>query len=238
MKRRYKDDPAKSSSTKRKTLKSKYQNSTLRGIMLLTFFQEVNSDNISVTSALTTSVASGSQASTSQASTSHVSTSQASTSHASTSQASTSQASTSQASTSQAPSALPPTSKKIQKKIDKQLALQDFRMKTKSNTEKTCPSCGLHTHSRSSSNLCPKKKQKEPSHNPDEKKETFAIKSSLKNICTDTRVYKKIALVVAYTTKAIHISSLFMNYIFLKLLNKGEQVPIIDHTLVYSISLL
>src|SRR6478735_2812403 len=132
MKRRYKDDPAKSSSTKRKTLKSKYQNSTLRGIMLLTFFQEVNSDNISVTSALTTSVASGSQASTSQASTSQ----------ASTSQASTSQASTSQASTSQAPSALPPSSKKIQKKIDKQLALQDFRMKTKSNTEKTCPSCG------------------------------------------------------------------------------------------------
>lgn len=108
-------------------------------------------------------------------------------------------------------------------------------MKTKSNTEKTCPSCGLHTHSRSSSNLCPKKKQKEPSHNPDEKKETFAIKSSLKNICTDTRVYEKIASVVAYTTKAIHVGSLFMNYIFLKLLNKGEQVPIIDHTLVYSI---
>ncbi|KAG0884954.1 hypothetical protein G6F34_013287 [Rhizopus arrhizus] len=164
MKRRYKNDPAKSSSTKRKILK------------------KVNSDNISVTSALTTSVASGSQASTSQASTSHVSTSQAS----------TSQASTSQASTSQAPSALPPTSKKIQKKIDKQLALQDFRMKTKSNTEKTCPSCGLNTHSRSSSNLCPKKKQKEPSHNPDEKKETFAIKSSLKNICTDTRVLKRL----------------------------------------------
>src|SRR6478735_11666958 len=210
MKRRYKDDPAKSSSTKRKTLKSKYQNSTLRGIMLLTFFQEVNSDNISVTSALTTSVASGSQASTSEAS-------------------------TSEAFTSQAPSALPPTSKKIQKKIDKQLALQDFRMKTKINTEKTCPSCGLHIHSRSSSNLCPKKKQKEPSHNPDEKKETFAIKSSLKNICTDTRVSEKIASVVAYTTKAIYVGSLFMNYIFLKLLNKGEQVPIIDHTLVYSI---
>ena len=108
-------------------------------------------------------------------------------------------------------------------------------MKTKSNTEKTCPSCGLHTHSRSSSNLCPKKKQKEPSHNPDEKKETFAIKSSLKNICTDTRVYEKIASVVAYTTKAIHVGSLFMNYVFLKLLSKGEQVPIIDHTLVYSI---
>ncbi|CEG78603.1 hypothetical protein RMATCC62417_13182 [Rhizopus microsporus] len=139
------------------------------------------------------------------------------------------------ASTTSSSSALPPTSKNIQKKIDKKLALEEFRMKTKSNTKKTCPSCSLDTHARSTSNLCPAKKQKEQTHNSDEKKETFVIKCSLKNICRDRRHVDSIASVTSYTTKVMCVGSLFINYIGLKLLSKGEEVLIIDHTLVYSI---
>lgn len=108
-------------------------------------------------------------------------------------------------------------------------------MKTNSNTKKTCPSCGLDTHARSTSNLCTAKKQKKSTHNSDEKKETFFIKCSLKNICRDRRLIDSIASVTAYTMKVVCIGSLFINYIVLKLLSKGEEVPIIAHTLVYSI---
>jgi hypothetical protein len=37
-----------------------------------------------------------------------------------------------------------------------------------------------------------------------------------------------------YTTKVMYVGSLFLNYVFLKLLNNGEDIPIIDHTFIYS----
>ncbi|GAA5806685.1 hypothetical protein MFLAVUS_000033 [Mucor flavus] len=75
----------------------------------------------------------------------------------------------------------------------------------------------------------------QPLISSDEKEETFVIKCSLKNTCRDTRFVSSIASVTAYTTKVMYIGALFMNYIALKILSKGEQVPIIDHKLVYSV---
>ncbi|KAI7906086.1 uncharacterized protein BX663DRAFT_483730 [Cokeromyces recurvatus] len=83
--------------------------------------------------------------------------------------------------------------------------------------------CGSPTHLRVNSNTCPLKKQKEPTHGPDEKKEIFVIKCSLKNICRDAKLIDQISLVTAHTTKVIW------------LLTKGEEVPIMSQNDIYSI---
>jgi hypothetical protein len=70
---------------------------------------------------------------------------------------------------------------------------------------KLCPSCGQDTHSRSSSRLCPYKKQKEVTHEDGETTETYAIKCSLRKICNDRRLVHSITSMTSYTTKVMYI---------------------------------
>ncbi|CAO3668435.1 unnamed protein product [Rhizopus microsporus] len=54
----------------------------------------------------------------------------------------------------------PDPSKKAQQKIDKQNALLKFKTEQKALKEVKRPSCGLTTYARSTSKLCPTRKQK------------------------------------------------------------------------------
>lgn len=139
------------------------------------------------------------------------------------------------ASTSSSSSTLPHISKKRQVKLDKKSALRDFKMGKKSDKKKKCSSCGLDNHERKSSSLCLNYKQKEAKSEPEEKEETFVIKCSLKNVCKDREFIDAITSVTTYTTKVMFIGSLFINYYFLKVLSNDEDVPVIDHTFIYSV---
>ncbi|KAI7898956.1 uncharacterized protein BX663DRAFT_489525 [Cokeromyces recurvatus] len=83
--------------------------------------------------------------------------------------------------------------------------------------------CGSATHIRVNSNEYPLKKQKEPTHGPDEEKEIFVIKCFLKNICRNAKLIDQISLITAHTTKVMW------------LLTKGEEVPIMSQNDIYSI---
>ncbi|ORE05265.1 hypothetical protein BCV72DRAFT_181468, partial [Rhizopus microsporus var. microsporus] len=74
-----------------------------------------------------------------------------------------------------------------------------------------CPSCGLTTLARSTSNLCPDKKAKIPVCNSDERVETFVIKTSLPNVCNNRQLVQHIKGLADYTTKILFVSSLFAN---------------------------
>ncbi|KAL4205640.1 hypothetical protein AB4K20DRAFT_1927632, partial [Rhizopus microsporus] len=84
--------------------------------------------------------------------------------------------------------------------------------------EVKCPSYGLTTHARSTSNLCPNKKAKVPVCNPDERVENFHIKD-----------------LADYTTKVLFVGSLFVNFIFIRLLDDGQAIPIIEQSLFTNI---
>lgn len=128
-------------------------------------------------------------------------------------------------------------SKKIQKKIDKKKALKEFNEQIKSKKPMLCPSCKQTDHSRSTSKLCPYRKEKKVIRLKDDdyKVETFTIKSSLKNTCMDARIIKSINNLVEYTTKVIYVGSLFANYVILKRVDANEDVPIINQDFVYAL---
>ncbi|KAI8997012.1 hypothetical protein BDB01DRAFT_830637 [Pilobolus umbonatus] len=141
-----------------------------------------------------------------------------------------------QPTTDSSSSALPVTSKKLQKKKDKKVALEEFKMLQRTEKPMLCPTCELTDHSRSTSRLCPyRKERKVVQHNSDEVTETFTIKSSLKSTCTSTAFMKSIDQLVEYTTRVVYVDSLFVNYVVLKLVNADENVPIIDQDFVYAL---
>ncbi|KAI8640508.1 hypothetical protein BD408DRAFT_419653, partial [Parasitella parasitica] len=71
-----------------------------------------------------------------------------------------------------------------------------------------CPSRKQTDHARSTSKLCPHRKEKKVvQHNDDEKTEAFTIKSSLKTTCTNTTFMKSIGNLVDYAMKIIYIGS-------------------------------
>ncbi|KAI8646644.1 hypothetical protein BD408DRAFT_410014, partial [Parasitella parasitica] len=73
-----------------------------------------------------------------------------------------------------------------------------------------CPSCKKTDHARSTSKLCPHRKEKKVvQHNDDEEIEAFTIKSSLKITCTNTTFMKSIDNLVEYATRITYIGSLF-----------------------------
>ncbi|KAI8647559.1 hypothetical protein BD408DRAFT_101635 [Parasitella parasitica] len=131
-------------------------------------------------------------------------------------------------------STTPIISKKIQKKIDKSRALQEFRLQQKSDKPKLCPSYKQDTHARSTSNLCPNKKKKETKFEADEFTKQFVIKTSLKNTCKNQLFAKNLAQVVEYTNMIIHVGSLFVNFVFLKLLGNAQAIPVIEQNLFAS----
>ncbi|CEP08293.1 hypothetical protein [Parasitella parasitica] len=133
--------------------------------------------------------------------------------------------------TASSSSTTPVTSKKIQKKIDKSRALQEFRLQQKSDKPKLCPSCKQDTHARSTSNLCPNKKKKEAKLEADEFTKQFVIKTSLKSTCKNKLFAKNLAQVVEYTNRIIYVGSLFVNFVFLKLLGNGQAIPVIEQNL-------
>ncbi|CEG83045.1 hypothetical protein RMATCC62417_17021 [Rhizopus microsporus] len=122
----------------------------------------------------------------------------------------------------------PGPSKKAQQKIDKQNALLKFKTEQKALKEVKCPSCELTTHARSTSNLCPNKKAKVPDCSPDERVENFVIKTSLPNVCNNQQLVQHIKDLADYTTKVLFVGSLFANFIFIKLFDDGQTIPIIE----------
>ncbi|KAI8644366.1 hypothetical protein BD408DRAFT_413323, partial [Parasitella parasitica] len=71
-------------------------------------------------------------------------------------------------------------------------------------------SCKQTDHARSTSKLCPHRKEKKVAQdNDDEKTEAFTIKSSLETTCTNTTFMTSIDNLVEYATKITHIGSLF-----------------------------
>lgn len=63
------------------------------------------------------------------------------------------------------------------------------------------------------------------------KKKKLLLLSVLKKTYVDCpRLIENIAQVTTYTSKVLYIGSLFVNYLVLNMLNKGEDVPITDHT--------
>ncbi|CEI93873.1 hypothetical protein RMCBS344292_08099 [Rhizopus microsporus] len=125
-------------------------------------------------------------------------------------------------------SSKPGPSKKAQQKIDKQNALLKFKAEQKALKEVKCPSCGLTTHARSTSNLCPNKKAKVPVCSPDERVENFVVKASLPNICNNQQLVQHIKNLADYITKVLFMGSLFANFTFIKLLDDGQAIPIIE----------
>ncbi|CEG68481.1 hypothetical protein RMATCC62417_04733 [Rhizopus microsporus] len=132
-------------------------------------------------------------------------------------------------------SSKPGLSKKAQQKIDKQNALLKFKTEQKALKEVKCPSCGLTTHARSTSNLCPNKKAKASVCSPDERVENFVIKTSLPNVCNNQQLVQHIKDLTDYTTKVLFVGSLFANFIFIKLLDDDQATPIIEQSLFTNI---
>ncbi|PHZ12874.1 uncharacterized protein RHIMIDRAFT_291478 [Rhizopus microsporus ATCC 52813] len=132
-------------------------------------------------------------------------------------------------------SSKPGLSKKAQQKIDKQNALLKFKTEQKALKEVKCPSCELTTHARSTSNLCPNKKAKVPVCSPDERVENFVIKTSLPNVCNNQQLVQYIKDLTDYTTKVLFVGSLFANFIFVKLLDDSQTIPIIEQSLFTNI---
>ncbi|PHZ09414.1 uncharacterized protein RHIMIDRAFT_240526 [Rhizopus microsporus ATCC 52813] len=132
-------------------------------------------------------------------------------------------------------SSRPGLSKKVQQKIDKQNALLKFKTEQKALKEVKRPSCGLTTHAQLASNLCPKKKAKVPVCSPDERVESFVIKTSLPNVCNNQQFVQHIKDLADYTTKILFVGSLFANFIFIKLLDDGLAIPIIEQSLFTNI---
>ncbi|CEG79892.1 hypothetical protein RMATCC62417_14303 [Rhizopus microsporus] len=132
-------------------------------------------------------------------------------------------------------SSKPGPSKKAQQKIDKQNALLTFKTGQKAPKEVRCPSCGLTTHAPSTNNLCPNKKAKVPVCNPDEKVENFVIKTSLPNVCNNQQLVQHIKNLADYTTKVLFVGTLFANFIFIKLLDDDQAIPIIEQSLFTNI---
>ncbi|KAG1228223.1 hypothetical protein G6F68_007604 [Rhizopus microsporus] len=102
----------------------------------------------------------------------------------------------------------PDPSKKAQQKIDKQNALLKFKTEQKALKEVKRPSCGL-----------------------DERVENFVIKMSLPNVCNNQQLVQHIKNLADYTTKVLFVGSLFANFIFIKLLDDDQAIPIIEQSL-------
>ncbi|CEI93606.1 hypothetical protein RMCBS344292_07837 [Rhizopus microsporus] len=83
--------------------------------------------------------------------------------------------------------------------------------KQKALKEVKFPSCGLTTHARSTSNLCPNKKAKVPVCSPDERVENFVIKTSLPNVCNNQQLVQYIKDLADYTTKFLFMALFYAN---------------------------
>ncbi|KAI8644206.1 hypothetical protein BD408DRAFT_319973, partial [Parasitella parasitica] len=57
---------------------------------------------------------------------------------------------------------------------------------------------------------------------------------SLKNTCKNQLFAKNLAQVVKYTNMIIHVGSLFVNFVFLKLLGNGQAIPVIEQNIFAS----
>ncbi|ORE03282.1 hypothetical protein BCV72DRAFT_315708 [Rhizopus microsporus var. microsporus] len=125
--------------------------------------------------------------------------------------------------------------KKAQQKVDKQNVLLKFKTEQKAPKEVKRPSCGLTTRARSTSKLYPNKKAKVPACSPDERVESFEIKASLPNVCNNQQLAQHIKDLADYTTKVLFVGSLFGNFIFIKLLDDGQAIPIIKQSLCTNI---
>ena len=132
-------------------------------------------------------------------------------------------------------SSKPGPSKKAQQKIDKQNAFLKFKTEQKALKEVKYPSCGLTTHARSTSNFCPNKNAKVPVCSPDERVKNFVIKMSLPNVCNNQQLVQHIKNLADYTTKILFVGSLFVNFIFIKLLDDGQVIPSIEQSLFTNI---
>jgi hypothetical protein len=69
----------------------------------------------------------------------------------------------------------------------------------------------------------------------DERTEQFVIKTSLKNICNNQQFVQNIARVVDYTNKITYVGSLFVNFVFIRLLATDFLIPNIEQNLFTSI---
>ncbi|PHZ17818.1 uncharacterized protein RHIMIDRAFT_310421 [Rhizopus microsporus ATCC 52813] len=109
--------------------------------------------------------------------------------------------------------------------------------------------CALFQHSKSrkclfflkgtrafeTSSLCPNKKAKVPVYSPDERVENFVIKTSLPNVCNNQQLVQYIKNLADYTAKVLFVGSLFANFIFIKLLDDDQAIPIIEQSLFTNI---
>ncbi|PHZ07366.1 uncharacterized protein RHIMIDRAFT_274939 [Rhizopus microsporus ATCC 52813] len=111
----------------------------------------------------------------------------------------------------------------VQQKIDKQNALLKFKTEQKTLKEVKCSSCGLTTHARSTNNF------------PDERVENFVSKTSLPNVCNNQQLVQHTKDLADYTTKVLFVRSLFANFIFIKLLDDGQAISIIEQSLFTNI---
>ncbi|ORE15472.1 hypothetical protein BCV71DRAFT_273809, partial [Rhizopus microsporus] len=59
----------------------------------------------------------------------------------------------------------------------------------------------------------------------------FVIKMPLPNVCNNQQRVQHIKNLADYTTKALFVGSLFANFIFIKLLDDGQAIPIIEQRL-------
>ncbi|ORE01852.1 hypothetical protein BCV72DRAFT_175352, partial [Rhizopus microsporus var. microsporus] len=74
-------------------------------------------------------------------------------------------------------------------------------------------------------------KAKIPVCSPDERVENFVIKTSLPNICNNQQLVQYIKDLADYTTKVLFVGTLFANFIFIKLFDDGQAIPIIEQSL-------
>ncbi|PHZ07682.1 uncharacterized protein RHIMIDRAFT_242338 [Rhizopus microsporus ATCC 52813] len=83
--------------------------------------------------------------------------------------------------------------------------------------------------------LVPKQESKRPVCNPDERVESFAIKTSLPNVCNNRQLVQHIKNLADHTTKNLFVGSFFANFVFIKLLDDGQAIPIIEQSLFTNI---
>ena len=120
----------------------------------------------------------------------------------------------------------------------KHLKRKREKNKTTTNEQKQvrCPSCNGTDHSRSSSKLCPMNKSKtKPPKPKDTVKKTSLIKTFLANTCKYPKFVILIQEVADHITQLVYASSIFTNYYFLKLLENGEELPVVTQNLFYNI---
>ncbi|ORE13217.1 hypothetical protein BCV71DRAFT_162243, partial [Rhizopus microsporus] len=65
----------------------------------------------------------------------------------------------------------------------------------------------------------------------DERVKNFVIKASLPNVCNNQQLVQHIKNLADYTTKVLFVGSLFANFIFIKLLDDDQAIPIIEQSL-------